>query len=91
MSMTDFYRTLYGRLVAGTDDEDKPELDVAAGMRYQVDEQSTLDVMASNRDMINVRYKTSNGSGLSGYICGFINLRDARDRAKMQYGISFEA
>ena len=82
--------TFYGRFVAGTDDADQTMMDFAVGMNHKIDDQSSLDVMVSNKDSVNMRYNTSTGSGLSGFVAAFINLKDPRSRAKLQYGLFFE-
>ncbi len=83
--------TLYGRLVAGTDDADQTKMDFAVGMRRKVDELSSVDVMVSNKDSVNMRYNwMSNELGLSGFIAAFFNLKDPRSRAKLQYGLFLE-
>jgi len=82
--------TLFGRMVAGSDGAEQRKMDFAVGMNHKVDEQSSVDVMVSNRDMVNVRYNLNNGAGLSGFMAAFVNLKDPRSRAKLQYGVLFE-
>merc|ERR1711879_927736 len=78
--------TVFARLMA-----DRSEMDLMVGIRRQLDEESSIDVVISNKDTLNVRYGVDNGSGLSGFIAAFIHLKDPRDRAKLQYGVFMES
>ena len=88
--------TLFGKVSAGTDDNDKSEINYSVGLRREINKNSSIDFSVNNIDKINVVYNTSNDGNnnsfnLSGFIAADLDFApDAAARAKLRYGISID-